>query len=216
MHGQNQSNSHSKKDAQKYVLLEESTIKARPTHILKEDRLQSVSPEKCIKNQASSLSETTQATVNVARRAYIENQANSPSTMGHSQCHQKCAHEKTRSTHNLKQDRPQSVSPEECTLKTRPNSLSETRQATVCVTKRVHIKNHNSLSETRQARICVTRRVHIKNQANSLAETRQATVCITERVHINYQTSSPSEKRQATVCVTRRVLFFKKTGQLTP
>ena len=59
IHGQNQSNSHSKKEAPKYVLLEENTIKARPTHMLKEDRLQSVSPEKCIKNQANSLSETT-------------------------------------------------------------------------------------------------------------------------------------------------------------
>ncbi|KIK06318.1 hypothetical protein K443DRAFT_634086, partial [Laccaria amethystina LaAM-08-1] len=54
-----------------------------------------------IKKQANSPPETRQATVSVTRRVHI----------------------KTRPTHLLKPDRPQSVSPEECTLKTRPTHL---------------------------------------------------------------------------------------------
>ena len=56
-------------------------------------------------------------------------------------------------------------------MKNKANSLAETKQATVSVTRRVHIKNKaNSLTETRQATVSVTRRVHIKKKANSHAE----------------------------------------------
>jgi hypothetical protein len=46
IHGQKQSSSPPKKGAAKYMLPQESTLKTRPTHILKQDRSQSVSPEK--------------------------------------------------------------------------------------------------------------------------------------------------------------------------
>ena len=113
----------------------------------------------------------------------------------------------TRVTHGQKQsspppkkEAPKSLLPQKSTIKIWANSHPEIRQATVCITRRVHIKNQtNSLSATRQATVCITRRVHIKNQTNSPPET------ITRRVHIKNQANSPPETRQATVCVTRRV-----------
>ena len=89
-------------------------------------------------------------------------------------------------------------------IKTRPtHKLKQSRPQSV--TKRVHIRNQaNSLAEIRQATACVTRRVHIKSQANLLPETRQATVCVTRRVHIKNQANSPSEVRQGKVSVKER------------
>ena len=91
-------------------------------------------------NQANSLAETKQATVTVIRRVHIKDQANS-----HTETRQatvsvtRRVHIKTRPTHILKQDKPQSLSSKECTLK--PSQLTFwTRQAIVTVTRRVQIK----------------------------------------------------------------------------
>jgi len=102
---------------------------------------------------------------------------------------------------------------EESTINTR--STHHLKQATVCVTRSVQIKNQaNSHSDTRQAIVCVTRRVHIKNQANSHSETRQAIVCVTRRMHIkNHQLTFC--KRMARACIFRRVCD-KRTANSPP
>ena len=87
-------------------------------------------------------------------------------------------------THQLEQDRPQSASLEECTLKTRPtHSLKQ--DGPVSVTRRVHIENlANSLSvkewpEKVSSEECIVKRMvthHLKNMAK---------VCVLEVCKIN-------------------------------
>ena len=130
----------------------ECTLKIRPTHYLKQDRPQSVSPEECtLKTRPTHILKQGYIT----RRVCIRNKANSPAeTRKATFCVIRRVQIETMSTHKLKQDRPQSVSPEECTLKTRPTHILKQDY----ITKRVHIKNQvNSPSERKQATFCVTR-----------------------------------------------------------
>ena len=91
-----------------------------------------------VKDQDNSPSETRQATVSVTREVYL----------------------KKRPAYHLKQDRPQAVSPEECTLRAKPT---------------------HPLKQDRP--VCVTTRVHMESQANSPTEMRQATVCHQKSAH---------------------------------
>ena len=69
-----------------------------------------------IENQANSLSETRQATICITRRVHIKNKTNLPTEKRQATvCVTRRVHLKARPTHHLKQDRPQSVSPKECT-----------------------------------------------------------------------------------------------------
>ena len=89
----------------------------------------------------------------VTRRVHINNKANSHS-------------EKREAT----------LPSEECTLETRPtHTLKQSMPPSV--TRRVHINQANLPSEARQATVSVTKRLHIRNRANSPTETRQVSVC---------------------------------------
>jgi len=91
---------------------------------------------------------------------------------------------KSKAAHLLRKRHQKFMSLEEWTKKNQANSLAETREATVSVTRRVHIKNKaNSQAETRWATVSVTKRVNIKDQASLPAETRQATVCHQKSAH---------------------------------
>ena len=74
-----------------------------------------------------------------------------------------------------KKETPKYMLPEESTTKTRPTHILKQDRPHLYHQKSAYKNKANLLSETRQATVCVTRRVHIKNQANSHTETRQAT-----------------------------------------
>ena len=82
-----------------------------------------------------------QATVCVTRRVHIESQTNSPSKQDRPQfvSPEECTL-KTRQTHPLKQDRPQSVSPEECTSKQGQLTPWNNTGHSQCHQKRAHQK----------------------------------------------------------------------------
>ena len=103
-----------------------------------------------IENQANSPPKIEQVTTSITRRVHIENQANSPSEREQDTvCHQKGAYLAPGqltgwnvSDHNLCHQKS--------AIKIQVNSPPVTRQATVCVTRRVHIKiQANSLAEIR-------------------------------------------------------------------
>ena len=65
----------------------------------------------------------------------------------------------------------------------------------------MHIKNQaNSPPETRQVTVCVTRRVYNKNHANSLS-VKEWPEHVSSEECVNRNANSPSKKRRAQVCV---------------
>ena len=194
IHSWRQSSSPTKKEASKCVLPEVRKMKTRPTHTQKQDKPQSVSPE----------------VYTLETRWTHQLKKNQVSL-----CHQKCTHwkpgqladwnktgrivtrrvhMKTRPTHFLKQDRPQSVSPEKCTLKARPTHiLKQNRSQSVLPEKcTLNTRQTYTLKQNRPQSVSpeectlkirpthplnktshiVTRRVHIESQANSHPETK--------------------------------------------